>query len=152
MRRFTARYGATPVHLVLMLACFTLAGYASVQLLAHRSIHVGAWFVGSAVAHDAVLLPLYALADVALVSFWRRRPGRPDAPWLNHVRVPVGISALLLLVFTPEITRRHTALRANSDLSTSPYLSRWLVVVAILVVLSALWYALRLFRVRHRTS
>jgi hypothetical protein len=149
MRRFEARYGAHPAHLLLVLASFALAGYASVQLLADRSIHVGVWFIGSAIGHDAILLPLYVGADAAAVSLWRRLPGPRGAPWLNHIRFPAAISLVLLLVYSPEITRRHTALQGNSHLSTQPYLSHWLVVVGILFGVSLLWYVVRLLRSRR---
>ncbi len=152
MRRFKHRYGAHPAHLVLVLASFALAGYASVQLFAQRSIHVGAWFIGSAVAHDAVLLPVYVLADAAAVSLWRRIPGPRGAPWLNHVRFPAAMSLVLLLVYSPEITRRHTALLGNSRLSDTPYLSHWLLVVGILFGMSILWYGVKLVRVRSRPA
>jgi hypothetical protein len=140
MGGFKDRYGAHPAHLLLVLASFALAGYASVQLLAQRSIHVGVWFVGAAVVHDAIVLPIYVLADAAAVSLWRRMPGPRGA----------AISLLLLLVFLPEVTRRRTALTGNSTLSTQPYLSHWLVVVAILFGVSLIWYVVRLVRARTR--
>jgi hypothetical protein len=146
MQRFTDRYGAHPAHLLLVLASFALAGYASVQLLARRSIHVGVWFLGSAVVHDVILLPIYVLADAAAVSLWRRMPGPRGAPWLNHVRFPAAVSLVLLLVYAPEITRRRTALTGNSRLSDTPYLSHWLFVVAILFGVSILSYVVRLVR------
>jgi hypothetical protein len=146
------RYGAHPAHLLLVLASFALAGYASVQLFAQRSIHVGVWFIGSAVAHDAALLPIYVLADAAAVSLWRRMPGPPGAPWLNHLRFPAAMSLVLLLVYSPEITRRHTSLQGNSRLSDTPYLSHWLLVVGILFGMSILWYGVRLLRIRSRLA
>jgi hypothetical protein len=150
MQRFTDRYGAHPAHLLLVLASFALAGYASVQLLAQRSIHVGVWFLGAAVVHDAILLPIYVLADAAAVSLWRRMPGPSGAPWLNHVRFPAAVSLVLLLVYAPEITRRRTALTGNSRLSDTPYLSHWLFAVAILFGVSILTYVGRLVRARGR--
>lgn len=150
MQRFTDRYGAHPAHLLLVLASFALAGYASVQMLAQRSIHVGVWFLGAAVVHDAIVLPIYVLADAAAVSLWRRMPGPRGAPWLNHLRFPTAISLLLLLVFLPEVTRRRTALTGDSTLSTKPYLSHWLAVVAILFGVSLVWYVIRLVRARTR--
>jgi hypothetical protein len=151
MASFRSRYGAHPVHLVLVLACLALAAYASMMLFADRTVHVGGWFVGSAIAHDAVLLPAYALLDVAVVSLWRRSPGPKGAPWINHVRIPAAISLVLLLMFAPEITRRNTALHTDSRLSTQPYLVHWLDVVAALTALSLLWYLVRLGRVRRRS-
>ena len=152
MQRFKDRYGAHPAHLLLVLASFALAGYASVQLLAHRSIHVGVWFLGAAVVHDVIVLPIYVLADAAAVSLWRRMPGPRGAPWLNHLRFPTAVSLLLLLVFLPEVTRRRTALTGNSTLSTQPYLSHWLAIVAILFGVSLVWYVIRVVRVRTRAQ
>jgi hypothetical protein len=146
MQRFATRYGAHPAHLLLVLASFALAGYASVQLLAQRSLHVGVWFLGSAVGHDVILLPIYVLADAAAVSLWRRMPGPRGAPWLNHIRFPAAISLVLLLVYLPEITRRRTALTGNSRLSDTPYLSHWLLAVGILFGVSILSYLLRVLR------
>jgi hypothetical protein len=77
-------------------------------------------------------------------------PGPRGAPWLNHLRFPTAISLVLLLVFLPEVTRRRTALTGNSTLSTQPYLSHWLAVVAILFGVSLVWYVVRLIRVRTR--
>jgi hypothetical protein len=152
MQRFTDRYGAHPAHLLLVLASFALAGYASVQLLAQRSIRVGVWFLGSALVHDVILLPIYVLADAAAVLLWRRMPGPRGAPWLNHVRFPAAISLVLLLVYAPEITRRRTALTGNSRLSDTPYVSHWVIAVAILFGVSILTYVVRVVRARGRTA
>ena len=68
---------------ILLLACsFALAGYAGVRLLADDWFGVALWFVGAAVVHDLVLLPLYAAADRALV----RTAGRH----VLYVRVPAA--------------------------------------------------------------
>jgi hypothetical protein len=154
MRGFVKRYGANPLHLLVMLASLALAGYAAQRLLASRTLTVAVWFVGAAVLHDLLLVPLYSLADRPVADIWRRRrngvllPDRPTVPWLNHLRFPVAISLLLLLVYWPEISRRQTALTNVSHLSTRPYLDRWLLVTGILFVLSAVSYAVRLRRRR----
>jgi hypothetical protein len=104
------------------------------------------WFVGAAVGHDVLLLPLYGIADRSLTRVWRRAPQPLNLPWLNYVRFPAAISLLLLLVFSPEITRRNTAQLANSGLSTRPYFAHWLLVTGILFALSAVTYAVQLRR------
>lgn len=147
MRSFVARYGANPLHLLALLASFALAGYAAQFLLASRTIKVGVWFVGAAVGHDVILLPLYAIADLSLTRVWRRSSDDAESqpvPWLNYVRFPVAISLLLLLVFFPEISRRQTVLTSVSRLTTHPYLANWLLVTGSLFIVSAVSYAVRL--------
>lgn len=151
MRRFVKWYGASPLHLLVMLASLALAGYAAQRLIETRTLRVVIWFVGAAVLQDLLLVPLYTLADRPLAGIWRRnhRPrqdSRNTVPWLNHLRFPAAISLLLLLVFWPEITRRQTALGSVSQLSDRPYLDHWLLVSGILFVVSALSYAVRLRR------
>jgi hypothetical protein len=135
------RYGAHPAHLVVLLAGFAIAGLALRMLLGERSRDVGQWLVGSAVLHDAVLVPAYIGLDAALVALWRRRPGR--VPWLNHVRLPAAFSGLLLLVWSPEILRRATSFSHQSGRSTDPYLAHWLFVTAAVFGISALAYVVR---------
>ncbi len=149
MRRFVKLYGASPLHLLAVVASLAIAGYAAQFLLVSRTVEVVAWFVAAAVLHDLLLLPLYAIADRSLTEVWRRSSSHPESaavPWLNRVRFPAAISLLLLLVYWPEISRRHTVLQADSRLSTHPYLSHWLLVTGILFALSALSYAVRLRR------
>jgi hypothetical protein len=53
------------------------------------------WLVAGALAHDLVLVPAYSAADFAL---------RTLAPsHVNHLRVPLALSGVLLLVFAPLI-------------------------------------------------
>lgn len=145
---FRRWYGAGPLHLLALLASLALVGYAAHFLVASMTVRVVVWFVGAAVGHDIVLLPLYAVADMSLSQLWRRtsRAEQSPVPWLNYVRFPAAISLLLLLVFWPEISRRHTALQASSELSTQPYFVHWLLVTGILFAVSAVGYALRLRR------
>ena len=148
-RRIAAHYGADPLHLLALLACFALAGYAASRVVG-AGIWVGfaIWFVGAAIVHDLVLYPLYALADVAVQRrrWGRRRPG-PHVrwtPWINYLRVPAGLSGLLLLVWFPLILRQsEETYRKAVGLDTSPFLGRWLLVTGVLFAGSALAYALR---------
>ena len=142
-------YGAHPAHALVLLLSFVPAAFALRQLLDQRTIDVGKWLVGSAVLHDAVLLPAYVALDAAAVTLWRRRPGR--VAWLNFVRIPLAISALLFGMFSPEILRKAASFQPNTGRSTDPYFAHWLVVTALLAAGSAAWYGLRLLVVRGRT-
>ncbi|MCW2912772.1 MAG: hypothetical protein JWN52_840 [Actinomycetia bacterium] len=152
-----SRYGADPLQLLALLACFALAGYAAGRVVA-AGIWEGfvVWFVGAALIHDLLLFPLYAIADVVAQRLpwhrlpWHRRRSPAAAqwpPWINYLRVPIGLSGMLLLVWFPLILRRsQDRYEASTALSTSPYLGRWLLVTGVLFAGSALAYALRLRR------
>jgi hypothetical protein len=146
MTTFRARYGAHPAHLLAILAGTALAVLALRPLLEERPRDVGGWFLGSAIAHDLVLLPLYVGLDAVLVRAWRRRPGR--VPWLNHVRVPMAISGVLFLVWSPLITRQAEQFAGATGRSTDPYLGRWLVVTGILAGMSLITWTVRCVRAR----
>jgi hypothetical protein len=136
---------ARPAHLLVLLACFALAGYAGSFLLGDPALpRVLAWFVGAAVVHDLLLFPLYALVDRAL-----GRLPRPRVPLVNHVRVPLLGAGLTFLLFLPGIVRQGEATHlAATGLDQAPYLGRWLALVAAMVALSALVYVVRLFTTR----
>jgi hypothetical protein len=145
-------YGAHPLHLLSLLGCFALAGYAVLQA-SHGPLPVrmGIWFFGALVAHDLVLFPLYALADRSLGALLPRRRGRrlALAGSINYVRVPALLSGLLLLMFFPLILRRsEDAYGRASGLDASPYLGRWLLITGIAFAVSAVVFALRAGRAR----
>ncbi|MGV9453970.1 hypothetical protein [Streptomyces sp. NPDC003635] len=132
---------------ILLLACsFALAGYAGVRLLdGDDRFEIALWFVGAALVHDLVLLPLYAAADRAL--------GKAAGRQVMYVRVPAGLSLLLLLVWFPLITGRVSE-RYSSATGLSPdgFLARWLLVTAVLFGASAALFALRLRRAAKERS
>ena len=137
-------YGAGPLHLLALLACFALAG-AAAQHVSHDPLRLryAVWFVGAALAHDLLLFPLYALLDRSFGSLLHRRR-TAAAGSVNYVRVPVALSGLLLLVFAPIIFRRSTgAYGIASGLDQDPYLGRWLAISGALFLASAVLYALR---------
>jgi hypothetical protein len=147
MRRLLRWYGASPLHLLALLACFGLAGYAAARLVSSRPVAVLVWFGGAVVAHDLLLMPLYSLADrSAMAAIRHREPNLPAAPWINYVRVPVALSGLLLLVWFPLILRLRSPYHASTTLSADPYLWHWLAVTGTLFLLSAVALALRLRR------
>jgi hypothetical protein len=152
MRRLLRWYGANPLHLLALLGSFALAGYAADLLLSPRPLAVAVWFAGAVVGHDLLLLPLYSLADRSVTAAVRHRaPRLPTIAWVNYLRVPAGLSLLLLLVWFPLILRLHTRYQASTTLSPNPYLWHWLAVTGTLFVLSAAAFALRL-RAAHRAS
>ncbi|MFF7652683.1 hypothetical protein ACFZCY_23180 [Streptomyces sp. NPDC007983] len=136
---FRRRYGDSPPHLLLLLCSFALTGYAGVRLLSGDWFGIVLWFVGAAVLHDLVLLPLYGLADRAL-----RRAVPAPASYVNHVRVPAFVSVLLLLVWFPLIAgtqwRRY---ERYTGLSADGFWQRWLLITAGLFAASALWLCVR---------
>jgi hypothetical protein len=137
-----------PLQLLLLACSFALAGYAGVRLLDGDWFGVALWFVGAALLHDLVLLPLYATADRALVR-GLRAAGR--GAWILYVRVPAALSGLLLLVWFPlisgSVSRRY---RSATGLPADGFLARWLLITAVLFGASALLLALRLRRATKR--
>lgn len=145
MRRLLRWYGANPLHLLALLACFALAGYAAVQLVQSHPLAVAIWFIGAVVGHDLLLVPLYSLADRSAAAALRHRaPPLPATPWINYLRVPAALSVLLLLIWSPLILRLHTHYHDSTTLSPNPYLWHWLGVTGALFLLSAAAFALRL--------
>ena len=138
--RLRARVGS-PFPLLLLACSFALAGYAGVRLLSDDWFAVTLWFVGAAVVHDLVLLPLYATADRALVRA-SGRVGHREA--VAYVRVPAVLSGLLLLVWFPLISGRVGDRYASATgLSADGFAARWWLITAVLFGCSALLFALR---------
>ncbi|GHB51377.1 lipoprotein [Streptomyces umbrinus] len=134
----------SPLQLLLLACSFTLAGYAGVRLLADDWLQVALWFVGAAVVHDLVLLPLYATLDRAVVRASGAADHRERAV---YVRVPAALSGLLLLVWFPLISGRVAdGYESATGLSASGFLPRWLLITALLFGGSALLLVLRLRR------
>jgi hypothetical protein len=148
--RFRYEYGAEPLHLVATAGSLLLGAYGLLRL---TEIPGGAkvliWIVAAALLHDLVALPFYSvllrIADRAAGAAISGRAARVLA--LNAVRIPAGLSALLLLVFFPLILRIDPeAYESVTGLTVDPYLSRWLLISAGLFLISGVVYALRLRR------
>lgn len=132
----------SPFQLLLLACSFALAGYAGARLLAGDWFGVALWFVGAALLHDLVLLPLYAVLDRALVKTAGRRRAQ-----VAYVRVPAALSLLLLLVWFPLISGRVAGRYAPATgLSGDGFAARWLLLTAALFAGSALLFVLRLRR------
>jgi hypothetical protein len=144
MRRLLRWYGAGPLHLLTMIGCAALAGYAAVELLPNNWFGIPLWFVGAVIGHDLLLMPLYTLADRPVTAVFRHRPARLSAGSVNYVRVPAALSGLLLLIWFPLIFRLPSRFQFTTTLSLDPYLWHWLAVTGALFLLSAVALALRL--------
>ncbi|MFD6225716.1 hypothetical protein ACFWFZ_02345 [Streptomyces sp. NPDC060232] len=148
---FRRRYGASPLHLLLVLASFALAGYAGLRLLRGDTLGVALWFVGAALLHDLVLLPLYSVTDrVVQVAFGRGVGVGSTAMRVSvtYVRVPAFVAGVLLLVWWPLVLRRVDHFTAATGLPDDGFLARWLLITAGLFAASA---AVLLVRMWHGT-
>ena len=148
MTRWRRRYGASWLHLGVLLACFALSGYAVSRVLPDTStlLAITVWFVGAAVVWDLVLGPALALADRGARRLAR---GTDGVSPLNFVRAPALLSLLLLALSAPQVLQRSAQrYAAKTGLSQDPYLERWLTVTAVLFTVSALAYGVRVRRAR----
>lgn len=153
MSGFRRLYGSHPLHLIGHLGLFFIAGWAITQILGGGFIiNWVAWFLGAALLHDLVLLPIYATLDRGVVhDARRRRPGRAPHPSLNHVRVPAMTAGVLLLVYFPLILGLSSRnYRDDTGHQLAGYTWNWLLVTAGLFLCSALVYAVRVMRRRRR--
>ena len=141
MDAFRDRYGDGPLHLIAVVASFTLAGYAFTEVARNPGpLSFAIFFAGAVVAHDLIAFPIYSALD--------RLAGRVAAPALpagaiNYVRVPALLSAFAFVVWFPLILGLDTA-RYEAAAGTSPpdYLARWFGLTAALFLLSGVTYAI----------
>ena len=152
LAHFRRLYGASPLHLLAFIASFALAGYASTELFKRMTIRVAIWFIGAAVGHDVILMPLYALANHSFSGIWHRKTRHDSVMWINYLRFPTVISLILLLIYYPEISRRRTQQLSDSGLGNHPYFAHWLLATGILFGISAFTYAIRLGRAVRRPA
>jgi hypothetical protein len=84
----------------------------------------------------------------------RRHPQRlPHVPWINHLRVPVFLSAIWLMVSFPLVLRLTPgAYHRATGLTPDVYLGRWLGLVGAAFAASALLYAFRVGRSVRRAK
>jgi hypothetical protein len=76
------------------------------------------------------------------LRWFPRRPARPST--VNYVRVPALGAALTFLLFLPGIIRQgDPVVRGQTGLDQSPFLGRWLLLVAAMIAVSALTYVIR---------
>lgn len=145
MKRFRARYGAAPLHLLAVAASFAIVAVAAINWF-HARTHIGnilLWYLGCLLVAEFVVIPLAALVD---------RIARGRGAGSVYVRVPAMLSGLMLLVFLPLIAGLGSA-NFHDTTGITPadrYLVRWLLASAALFACSALLYVGRLARSRSR--
>ena len=152
MSRFRTLYGASPLHLLAVIASLAVAGYGFLRIFdspAPESTML--FFIAAIFAHDLIAFPLYS----ALNQIANRSAGEKANWWLsqqevqplNYIRIPAVISGFLLLLYFPLILRLSAdRFLANSGQSADVFLGRWLGIVAVLFTVSGLLYAFRLRR------
>ena len=154
MSAWRRAYGANPLHLAAHAAAFAAAGYALLRILERAPLgNFLLWFVGAALLHDLVLLPLYSLLDVGARLGLGARARRARVPAINHLRVPALISGLLLLVYFPLILVEAPGnyVRATGH-PAHGYARNWLLITAALFALSGLIYLGRSIRAARRRA
>jgi hypothetical protein len=139
-------YGAHPLHLALHLLVFAVSAFALVQILDGGVVeNFLIWFVGAALLHDLVFLPLYTLADHAARRF--------HIPALNYLRVPALISGVLLLVYFPLIlVKADGNYFRSTGHHVEHYARNWLLITVALFAGSALVYLSRGLYSRRTSS
>ena len=143
---FRRHYGAGPLHLVGLLACFAVAAYAVTRVFGESGWKgILLWFVICAIVHDFIGWPIYTVVDRMALRIQRgRRRQRPLVPWINYVRVPTVISGVLLLMFFPMIFRlSNPSFESYTGFTEDVYILNWLVVTGILFAGSAVAYLIR---------
>ena len=154
--RFRTLYGSHPLHLLAVVAGYTLVGLVlgTIGISALWSPQnwwqsIAVWFAAAIILHDLLLFPVYALIDRVLVGV--SCPHRTKAirrlrvPVLNYIRVPAMGAALTLLMFLPGIIEQgaDTYLAATGQ-TQQPFLRRWLLLTAAMFAVSAMAYATRI--------
>lgn len=146
--RFRRAYGASPLHLLALLASLALAGYAASGWFELGVGGVLKWLLLALVGHDLILVPLYTLLDRIAFGGDRRRARSASARVRAgaFIKVPTMLSGLLALVFAPEILSLDSSYRSLTGLGEGTYLGRWLAATGVMFALSALAYAFMLRR------
>lgn len=127
-------------HLLAHLALLPLCAWALVQVFSVSSskaaVGIALWLAVATVLHDLVLLPLYSTGDRAARLALRAA--------INYVRVPAGLSLLMLLVFWGTIAGKgEPVYRTVSGHTYEGYALRWLLVTAALFAVSGVVYLWR---------
>ena len=152
--KFRRRYGASPLHLAAHLLGFAIVALALARIFSGGDVkELLLWYLGFAIAHDLIFVPAYAGLDRLFRATTARLPLRTHTgpPVINHVRTPAVISALLLIIYFPLISRRNDAWYfALSGHHLTDYLRNWLLITAVLFLGSGLIYAARAVRARAR--
>ena len=142
---FRRLYGAAPLHLLGHLVAFAAFVWAFRQILGGGFVvNYVAWFVGAAILHDIVLVPIYSLIDRVVRREGGHVWGPRFGPRINYLRAPAIISAILLLVYAPLILGYSDRnYHADTGHAVQGELRNWLLITAGLFVLSGLVFLAR---------
>ena len=151
---FRRRYGAGPLHLLAHLVGLAIAAFAFDRIFSGGAVkELLLWYLGFVIAHDLVFVPAYTgldrlfRASIAGLPL----PTRTGLPVINHVRAPVTISALLLIIYFPLITRRSEVVYFSlSGHHLNDFLRNWLLITLALFLASGAIYAARVVHSRTR--
>lgn len=155
MKAFRERYGAGPLHLAAVLVSLAVAAYALSRVFAllPQPLSFFIWFAGAIVLHDVLLVPSYSLLGrgAARAIAGGERPSRLRIAALNHVRVPVLLAGLALLVWFPLVLATgEGTFKAASGLTPDVYMGRWLALTGVLLVGSLVVFCIRLPSLRRQ--
>jgi hypothetical protein len=152
MGRLRAAYGASPLHVLAVIASFAVAGYGFLRIAESPSaLGTFLWFAAAIFAHDLLAFPFYSTLNLIA----HRSLVKPSDEWLesrrvpalNHLRVPAILSAISFVMFFPLILGlSSTRYMEYTGQSADIYLGRWLGLCGALFLGSALIYAVRLRR------
>lgn len=144
-------YGESALHLMAVIVTMAIAGYGFLRIFQNpEPLNAAIWFGGAILAHDVFAFPIYS--GLNLVAHRSLIPAHAAGelrrvPAINHIRVPLMLSALSFLIWFPSILGvNEDRYVAQTGLSTDVYLGRWLLLSAVLMASSALLYALRMRR------
>jgi hypothetical protein len=148
---FASKYGSNPAHLILLVLAAVVAGYAVIQWLhAPTPVRLLVWFGAALIGHDLIAAPLYMGVDKLLIrAIAGADPGPVISRWrraaINHLRFPLFVSVLTLVMWYPLILKRSDAIyfRASGQ-HQDRYLGNWLLVVAGLFAGSLIIFLVRL--------
>jgi hypothetical protein len=129
------------MRLLAHLALLPVCAWALVQVFdvssSKAAMGVAIWLVAAAIIHDLLVVPVYSGLDRVARSALR-------GARVNYVRIPAGLSLLLLCVFWGTIGGKGAgAYHAVSGRSFAGYGTRWLLVTAVLFATSGVIYLVR---------
>lgn len=148
LERFRYEYGATPLHLIASVTSLAVALFAILRIFQIPTTGgILLWMVAAILAHDAISFPLYTLfnriAEEAVDA--SVRPRRVALLTLNHIRIPLFFSLILLIPSFPlvfQLDEARYSITTGYDLDR--YLGNWLLICAVIFLISGLHYAFKL--------
>lgn len=145
--RIAGRPTDGPLRLLSTAISLLIVGFAVWMIFRDdHPVAIAIWFLAAAVGHDLIAFPVYSTLHVA--AYGRAtRPQRPpprDPQAINFLRVPVFLSAIMLLVWFPLILGLSSTDLAVKTGNEPDFMARWLLLSAALFALSALAYVAHL--------